>query len=77
MEKAALILEGGAIRGLFTAGALDYLLEQNMQFEYVASVSAGTCCALSYIAEQKNRTKDCLFPTNNILLDLTNILPVK
>lgn len=64
MEKSALILEGGAIRGLFTAGALDYLLEQNMQFEYVASVSAGTCCALSYIAEQKNRTKNCLFPTN-------------
>lgn len=73
MEKAALILEGGAIRGLFTAGALDYLLEQNMQFEYVASVSAGTCCALSYIAEQKNRTKDCLSLQTNLMNGLAKV----
>lgn len=63
MEKAALILEGGATRGLFTAGALDFLMEENIQFEYVASVSAGTCCAFSYIANQKERTKNCLFPS--------------
>ncbi len=63
MEKAALVLEGGAVRGLFTAGALDFLMEQNLYFEYVVSVSAGTCCAFGYIAKQKGRTKDCLFGT--------------
>jgi predicted patatin/cPLA2 family phospholipase len=62
INKAGLVLEGGAVRGLFTAGALDYLMEQDMYFEYVVSVSAGTCCALGYIAKQKGRTKACLFP---------------
>ncbi len=61
--KAGLVLEGGASRGLFTAGALDVLMENNIYFEYVVSVSAGTCCALGYIAEQKGRTKNCMFPS--------------
>lgn len=62
IENAGLVLEGGAVRGLFTAGALDYLIEQDLYFQYVVSVSAGTCCAFGYIARQKERTKNCLFP---------------
>ena len=46
MENAALVLEGGAIRGIFSAGVLDFLMEREVQFPYVASVSAGTCCAM-------------------------------
>ena len=46
MERAALVLEGGALRGIFSAGVLDFLLEQGVTFPYVVSVSAGTCCAM-------------------------------
>ena len=42
MENAALVLEGGAIRGIFSAGVLDFLMERKVQFPYVVSVSAGT-----------------------------------
>ncbi|MGN1050756.1 MAG: patatin family protein [Acutalibacteraceae bacterium] len=62
MYNAGLVLEGGALRGLFTAGALDFLMEQDISFKYIVSVSAGTCNAYSYISGQKGRTKACMFP---------------
>lgn len=62
MEHAALVLEGGAIRGIFSAGVLDFLMKQNIQFPYVASVSAGTCCAMSYLSGQMGRTRACMMP---------------
>ncbi|HEY9551274.1 MAG TPA: patatin family protein, partial [Prevotella sp.] len=36
--KIGLVLEGGALRGLFTAGVLDVLMEQNIQFQGVVGV---------------------------------------
>ena len=36
-----LIIEGGARRGIFTAGITDCLLENKIHFDYVAGVSAG------------------------------------
>ena len=62
MENAALVLEGGAIRGIFSAGVLDFLMERKVQFPYVASVSAGTCCAMSYLSGQLGRTRACMMP---------------
>ncbi len=44
-NQAALILEGGGNRGVFTAGVLDYQMEQNTEFSYVTGVSAGACNA--------------------------------
>ena len=35
MEKIGLVLEGGASRGVFTAGVLDYWMEQGITFPYV------------------------------------------
>lgn len=61
-KKAGLILEGGSLRGVFTAGALDYLLEQNFCFPYVIGVSAGACNALSYVSKQKGRSFNCFAP---------------
>lgn len=61
-KKAGLILEGGASRGVFTAGALDYLLEQEFLFPYVIGVSAGACNALSYVSKQKGRSFNCMAP---------------
>lgn len=62
MTEAGLVLEGGATRGIFTAGALDYLMEKNLYVSYVAGVSAGSCNAVDYISKQIERTKNCILP---------------
>lgn len=58
--KTGLVLEGGSCKGIFTAGVLDYWMEQNLKFPYVVSVSAGTCNALDYLSNQIGRTKESM-----------------
>ncbi|MDD3403175.1 MAG: patatin family protein [Hespellia sp.] len=60
MEKATIVLEGGATRGVFTAGALDYLMEKDVFFSDVIGVSAGACNAVDYVSKQIGRTRDCM-----------------
>lgn len=55
--KIGLVLEGGAFRGLFTAGVLDYLMERDIQFQYAVGVSAGAGNQLNFISHQEGRTK--------------------
>ena len=62
MKEAALILEGGAVRGVFTSGVLDYLMEKELSFSYVVGVSAGACNAVDYVSWQPGRTRDCMIP---------------
>lgn len=54
----SLILEGGGSRGLFTAGVLDVLLENNIIIKEVYGVSAGACNSMSYASKQKGRAYD-------------------
>ena len=54
--KTGLILEGGAVRGIFTAGVLDRLMEGGIYFPYVIGVSAGGGNAMSYVSKQTGRT---------------------
>ncbi len=61
--KVGLVLEGGAQRGVFTAGVLDRLMEAGLYFPYVVAVSAGACNAYSYLSEQKGRTVRCMLPS--------------
>ena len=58
--KTGLILEGGALRGVFTAGVLDYLLEKKVEFPYVIGVSAGSGNASSFTSKQPGRMKKVL-----------------
>lgn len=51
--KTGIVLEGGAFRGLFTAGALDCLMDNQIVFDYVVGVSAGAGNAVNYLAGQK------------------------
>lgn len=51
-----LVLEGGAMRGLFTAGVLDVLMENGIDFDGVIGVSAGACFGCNYITKQIGRT---------------------
>lgn len=62
--KCGLVLEGGARRGLFTAGILDRLLECGMAeaFPYVAGVSAGAQAAINFVSRQKERAKFMMIP---------------
>ena len=53
--KKGLVLEGGGLRGIFTAGVLDYFLEKNVEFDGCIGVSAGACHACSYLAKQPKR----------------------
>ena len=52
-----LILEGGGMRGAFTAGVLDAFLENNLHFDSVYGVSAGASNGASYIARQPGRNR--------------------
>jgi predicted patatin/cPLA2 family phospholipase len=56
-EQTGLVLEGGGMRGVYTAGVLEYLLENEMDFPYVIGVSAGACIAASFLSKQKGRNK--------------------
>ncbi|MCM2531987.1 patatin family protein [Neobacillus pocheonensis] len=57
LNQVGLVLEGGGMRGVYTAGVLEYFLEHQMFFPYVIGVSAGACNAASYLSKQKGRNK--------------------
>lgn len=54
--KTALVLEGGAKRGIYTAGVLDVLLENGIMTDGVLGVSAGAIHGCSYVARQAGRS---------------------
>ncbi len=54
--KTGLVLEGGAMRGMYTAGVLDVMLEQQIQVDAVVGVSAGAVFGCNYKSRQIGRT---------------------
>ncbi|MDN5342240.1 MAG: hypothetical protein PWP28_1115 [Oceanotoga sp.] len=46
---------GGGMRGIYSAGVYDYLIERNIDFDYCLGVSAGSANLMSYVAKQKGR----------------------
>lgn len=54
--KVELILEGGGMRGIYTAGVLDFFMDNKMKFFDITAVSAGVGVATSYLANQRGRT---------------------
>ncbi|SFA84152.1 Predicted phospholipase, patatin/cPLA2 family [Lentibacillus halodurans] len=57
---AGLMLEGGGMRCAFTVGVLDYFLDHQIEFPYVATASAGALIGSSYIAKQRDRNTELL-----------------
>ena len=53
--KKGLILEGGAMRGLFTAGVMDVLMENSIVFDGAVGVSAGAAFGCNYKSKQIGR----------------------
>ena len=53
--KKGLILEGGAMRGMFTCGVIDVLMENNISFDGVAGISAGAVFGCNFKSGQIER----------------------
>lgn len=65
MTKNALVLEGGAFRGVFTSGVLDVLMENKIGFDYIVGVSAGAGNGMAYITNQIGRTRNVIKPKDH------------
>lgn len=53
--KVGLVLEGGAMRGMFSAGVLDVLMEENLHIDGAVSVSAGALFGVNFFSKQSGR----------------------
>ena len=53
--KSALIMEGGAMRGLFTCGVIDVLMEREIEFDAAAGISAGAVFGCNFKSRQIGR----------------------
>lgn len=62
MQQAniALVLEGGGMRGMFSAGVFEAFLAHELTFPYITAVSAGACNILSYMSHQPLRTRQII-----------------
>ncbi|MCI8560756.1 MAG: patatin family protein [Dorea sp.] len=60
MTAGTIVLEGGATRGVFTSGVLDFLMEKELYLSHVIGVSAGSCNGVDYVSRQPGRTRDCM-----------------
>lgn len=50
-----LVLEGGAMRGLFSAGVMDVMMEHDIVPDGIIGVSAGACFGCNYVSGQHGR----------------------
>lgn len=53
--KTGLVLEGGGMRGLFTAGVMDVMMEHDIRFDGIVGVSAGATFGCNYKSHQVGR----------------------
>jgi predicted patatin/cPLA2 family phospholipase len=54
--STGLVLEGGALRGLFSAGVMDVMMERGLTVDGMVGVSAGACFGVNYKSGQPGRT---------------------
>lgn len=54
-ERCALVLEGGAMRGMYTAGVLDCFMDHDISFDAVIGVSAGALFGVNLLSKQRGR----------------------
>ena len=60
LDNIALVLEGGGMRGMFSAGVFEAFLARELTFPYITAVSAGACNILSYMSHQPLRTRQII-----------------
>ncbi|NTU89276.1 MAG: patatin family protein [Actinobacteria bacterium] len=77
MGRVCLVLEGGAMRGNFTAGVLDYFLEYQLPVaDRVVGVSAGALCGANYCSRQIGRTVrlNCTYAKDSRYLSMNSFV---
>ena len=52
----SITVEGGALRGIFAAGALDFLMDMGVWAQNLVGVSAGALCGFNYVSGERGRT---------------------
>lgn len=67
-HKTALVLEGGAMRGMYTAGVLDVFMKKNIKFDAIIGVSAGALFGVNYLSKQ---------PAAELYVTTKNIIVIK
>ncbi len=53
--KTCLVLEGGALRGIYTAGVLDELMKEDIKIDAIIGVSMGALVGINYCSRQRGR----------------------
>ncbi len=53
--KVGLVLEGGAMRGMYTSAVLDVFMDNNIEVDGIIAVSAGVLFGVNYLSKQKGR----------------------
>ena len=53
MSKLALVLEGGGMRGAYTAGCLSWFIDNNVEFDSAYGISTGAVYMCSYLIKEK------------------------
>ena len=53
--KKGLVLEGGAMRGMFTCGVLDVFMKRGLEFDGIIGTSAGAAFGCNYKSRQPGR----------------------
>ncbi|WP_423363002.1 patatin family protein [Mycoplasma sp. P36-A1] len=74
--NCALVLEGGGMRAAYTNGVLDYFITNDIDFNYVVSVSAGVGCAMNFIAKNKGRAQflSTEYASDKRIMSATNLV---
>lgn len=55
MQKVGLVLEGGSLRGLYSAGVLDVMMDNNIEIDCIVGTSAGALFGPNYFSNQRGR----------------------
>ena len=75
-KKTGLVLQGGGMRGAFTAGVLDVFMENHLSFSYVIGTSAGALNGVNFISGDIGRGKyvTCEMVHDKKFLSVKNLL---
>lgn len=58
MSRKAIVLEGGSLRCMFSAGAVDVMMEEGIAYDGLFGVSAGALTGANYVSGQRGRTAE-------------------
>lgn len=78
MERTGLVLEGGGVRGAYTAGALAWLNDNNITFDYSVGISSGAAYLCCYLCGDKHSPKNMstIYAADPDLVGITSLLRV-